>query len=126
MNDDQNPTSESPDQSLVDREILRAAVQATVDKDVADAPMLVENEPLLSQYLRDGVLQVLGKIAYAGAGPGIVRDISEDVVRLLGVTATSLQCAYRNLLDGLLPELDAPASDVAGPSSENSDQPGES
>lgn len=99
------------DQCIVDRDSIAAAVQAAADTEPADAPELITGEPLLSGYLRDGVLQICGKLALAGAGPQLVENVAADMFRLLSVSANATRSAYRALLADLLPEPDAGATD---------------
>ncbi len=116
MNDQANGGIGGADQCIVDRDSIASAVQAAAETEPADAPELIAGEPLLSAYLRDGALAVMGKLALAGAGPQLVQSVAEDFFRLLNVAANSTRSAYRALLDDLLPDPGAVA--VNGESNE--------
>lgn len=106
MSDQLKPEPSASDEPIVGRENITDAVQAAAEIEPSCELDLITGEPLLSAYLRDGVLQVLGKLALAGAGPQIVESIAEDFFRLLNVAVNSTRSAYRTLLDGLLPDPD--------------------
>ncbi len=91
---------------IISRRFIVGAVQAAADAEPIAEQELIGGEPLLSSYLRDGVLAVLGKLALAGAGPALVENVAEDLFRLLSVAANATRDAYRSLLDGLLPHAD--------------------
>lgn len=104
VNNQAEPEHSGPDEAIVRREDIAAAVQAAAEIEPSCELDLITGEPLLSAYLRDGVLQVLGKLALAGAGPRVVEGIAEDFFRLLNVAVNSTRSGYRALLDGLLPD----------------------
>jgi hypothetical protein len=96
--------AEGAGEPIIDRDFIAAAVQAAADKKPTEEQELIAGEPLLSSYLRDGVLVVLGKLALAGAGPQLVEKVAEDMFRLIDVAVNSTRAAYRALLSDLLPE----------------------
>lgn len=99
----QSPAGGS-DNPIVGRDFITAAVQAAVDREPAEEHELIKGEPLLSEYLRCGVLEILGKLALAGAGHELIENVAEDMFRLVDVAATSTRDAYRALLNDFLPE----------------------
>lgn len=115
MTTEENVPNQPQGEPLVGREDIANAVQAAAEKEPANERDLIAGEPLLSSYLRDGVLVVLGKLALAGAGPQIVENVAEDMFRLIDVAVNSTRSAYRALLDGLLPDPGAgTANEVSG------------
>ena len=99
----QSPAGGSDD-PIIGRDFITAAVQAAVEKQPANEQDLIAGEPLLSAYLRDGTLQILGKLALAGAGPQLIENVAEDYFRLLNVAVNATRDAYRALLNDFLPE----------------------
>lgn len=107
MNNQAQSPGNGADEPIVSRDYIFAAVQAAAEKDPADAQELIVGEPLLSEYLRCGVLEVVGKLALAGAGHALIENVAADMFRLVNVAAGSTRDAYRGLLDGFLPDAGA-------------------
>ena len=96
MNVEQERPGDQPTgEPVIGRDSIAAAVQAAAEAEPADAPEVIAGEPLLSAYLRDGVLQVCGKLALAGAGPQLIENVAADMFRLLSVSANATRSAYR-------------------------------
>lgn len=120
MNNQTQSPGGGADEPIVSRDYIFAAVQAAAEKEPAEEQDLIVGEPLLSIYLRDGSLQILGKLALAGAGPQLIENVAEDYFRLLRVAVEATRDAYRALLGDLLPddrvgEPDADANAENGP-----------
>lgn len=111
MTTEQDQPSQPQGEPLIGKENIADAVQTAAEKEPADAPDVLAGEPLLSSYLRDGVLQMLGKLALAGAGHAIIESTAEDMFRLLSVAAGSVRNAYRALLNDLVPDPGAGTTD---------------
>ncbi len=108
------PEQNRSDEPIVGRENIASAVQAAAEIEPSCELDMIAGEPLLSCYLRDGVLQILGKLALAGAGHELVENVAEDFFRLLNVAVNATRSAYRALLDGLLPDPGAGAGNDEG------------
>jgi len=104
------PNDHPSGEPVVGRNNIANAVEAAAEMEVSCEVDLIAGEPLLSAYLREGVLQIAGKLALAGGGPQVVQNVTEDVLRLLNVAANSPRSAYRAFLDDLLPGRDAGAA----------------
>ena len=104
MDEQTQSQADGADDPIVGRGFIAAAVQAAADKEPSEEQDLITGEPLLSEYLRCGVLEVLGKLALAGAGHALIENVAEDFFRLVSVAANSTRDAYRALLGDLLPE----------------------
>jgi hypothetical protein len=98
------PAGGGGDDPIVGRDYIAAAVQAAAETEPAGEQELIAGEPLLSAYLRDGSLQILGKLALAGAVPPLIENVAEDYFRLLRVAVEATRDAYRALLADLLPD----------------------
>ncbi len=66
---------------------------------------------MLSAYCRAELLQILGKLAVAGASSGVVRGVGADIHRLITVSATAMRSGHSSLLEDFLPEFAASARD---------------
>ena len=112
------------DAVLVDREVLATAIKSVSKEFPSEGFTFVETEPLLSSFCHAELLQILGKLAVAGACSGVVRGVGADIHRLITVTATAMKSGYSLLLEDFLPEFAAPTSEsTAQPADEN--EPGQ-
>jgi hypothetical protein len=93
MNERAQSSGGGADEPIVSRDYIFAAVQAAAEKEPAEEQELIIGEPLLSAYLRDGSLQILGKLALAGAGPQLIENVAQDYFRLLRVAAEATRDA---------------------------------
>lgn len=115
---------EHDDAMLVDQEVLANALQAVEKEMPAEGFTFIETEPLLSSYCRAELLQILGKLAGAGACSGVVRGVGADIHRLIKVTDTAMKSGYGSLLEDFLPEFAAPTPEsTAQPADENEPGP---
>lgn len=93
------------DAALIDADTIQAALQSRANDTTTDSPFeILHTEPILSSFVHGELLQLLGKLALSGANTDVVRGVSTDVHRLLGVTAAAFRLAYRSLLEDFLPE----------------------
>lgn len=104
VNDQTRPSAGGPDDPIVAHCFILAAVKSAADREPKEEQELIRGEPLLSEYLRCGVLEVIGKLALAGAGHELIENVAEDLFRLVDVAATATRDAYRALLSDFLPE----------------------
>lgn len=110
---------------IVSQTFIVAAVRAAAEIEPAAEQELIVGEPLLASYLRDGTLQILGKLALAGASPQLVENVAEDYFRLLRVAVNATRDAYRGLLADLLPDDDdAPDASLPPDATPNTPPPG--
>jgi hypothetical protein len=112
VSDNKTPSRRSSDATLVGGDALSAAMRDTAPPDKEDELELglIDNEPLLSEYCQNEFMQILGRLALAGAGPGIIRGVATDMHRVITVSAKALRMAYCELLEDFLPDLEETAS----------------
>lgn len=106
MQDKQNRCSE---ESIIDAEVLTAAVEAIQrhdaekgeDKEPLDG---LAGEPALRGYLGEALLQLAGKMALCGCPTEAVQGVHHDTMGLLAVTFEATRQAYRRLYAEFLPD----------------------
>ena len=63
-------------------------------------------EPVLRSHLHDEMLKVCGRMSLCGVPTSVVRGVRMDMERLIDLTIATLQSAYRDMWNGLLPTVD--------------------
>lgn len=89
--------------AVVDDHALQAAMQEQADNDASSVGEVIPAEPVLSSFLQDEILKLVGKLGLAGAETNILQGVACDLHRLLGLTAKAVRQGYRVLLDDFLP-----------------------
>lgn len=113
-NDRRNPKPIS-DSALIDADTISTVLRKHCNNTDKQPFEILQTEPVLSEFLHAELLKTFGKLALAGANPAVVRGISADLHRLLGITAGAFQTAYRDLLEDLMPEAEFdPRADEPG------------
>jgi hypothetical protein len=103
-NHDKRPPPVS-DAALIDADTIQTALQNRANDSTPDSPFeILRTEPILSSFVHGELLQLVGKLALSGAGTDVVRGVSTDVHRLLGITAAAFRLAYCGLLEDFMPE----------------------
>ena len=109
------------DAMLVDQVVLATAIKSVGREFPSEGFSFVESEPLLSSFCRTELLQILGKLAVAGATPAVVRGVGGDIHRVITVTAKAMKSGYSSLLEDFLPEFAAPTSESAAQAADDNE-----
>jgi len=115
MADQQDAEPNAQDAALITGVILQGIVKEYRDRQAEPEHEIIVAEPVLSEFLRCRMLQMLGQLALAGATPCIVRGAAGEIHALLAITAEAFRRSYRELLADFMPAeepgVDDPAAD---------------
>jgi hypothetical protein len=105
-NDSSMPPS---DAALIDTQAMQNALELWLTGHERSPLEILPNEPVLSAYVHGELFAVLGKLALTGAETEVVRGVSADLHRIVGITASAFRLAYYDLIKDLLPDIHADA-----------------
>lgn len=80
---------------------------------------LFEGEPHFRAAVQTHFLAIAGRLCLSGASARLTREVAQEIDHLVIFAATTIQTAYRQLLDGLSPELIERTEPILPPQNES-------
>lgn len=92
----------TPDSMIVSPAILAEVVDTLRKNPIDTSEELLSTEPALSKFLNEQELQLLGRMALAGAYPEFIRGFANELHGMVAVAVRSFRKGYADLLDPFL------------------------
>lgn len=103
----QGSSRNGPDSEIVSPAILAGVVRALRQDPIHFTDDLLATEPTVSEFVGRRELQLIGRMALAGASPEFLQGFANEMHNMVAVVAHSFRRGYRDLLQPFVP-LDTP------------------